>query len=571
MPLLFAVIVPMLAAQSVRAELLEKTKKVGAATVHYKVVLPNGFDPLKAYPAILVFGGGPQTMETVDRTLDRNFRAEAEKRGYIVIAPAAPGDQLFFEDGARIFPEFLNLILADYKIQDKKFHIAGPSNGGIAAFHVAALNPQYFLSVTAFPGYMWEPSAAKLQAISKMCVFMYVGENDEYMWHGEMQKEAEILRSKGTLAAIPSRRVNRTGSIRWPARKPGGCSTDSRKPGKVAVKRRAPPVWASVRSGRLSEEGFMFRLMLVLGGTCLSLAAQDAASEFRNLLAATPRLPLEEVVVAAKMANAADLGIVSSIAADRRGVIHILQRGDKADPVIVVNAGGKVLRSWGKGMYTVPHSIRIDGEGNIWTVDAGSSTILKFSPEGKKLQQIDVGEVATGKDCFTPALCGTTDIAFGPGGRLYISDGYGNGRVLEYTADGKRVRVWGSKGTGAGQFQVPHGIATDGQTVFVADRQNMRIQRFDMEGAYRGEWTHVGRPFSLKLASGSLWVGTMTLEATGAKPWVLQLDPTTGKVLRQMPSPGPHAIDVSDTGEVYATGCCGGAAPSSFSVLRHTP
>ena len=61
------------------------------------------------------------------------------------------------------------MILAEYKIQDNKFHIAGPSNGGIAAFHVAALNPQYFLSVTAFPGYMWEPSTAKLQAISKMC------------------------------------------------------------------------------------------------------------------------------------------------------------------------------------------------------------------------------------------------------------------------------------------------------------------------------------------------------------------------------------------------------------------
>jgi predicted esterase len=185
---------------SCHAELLEKTKKVGATTVHYKVVLPNGYDPAKAYPAILAFGGGPQTMDTVDRVLSRNLRAEAEKRGYIVIAPAAPDDQLFFEGGERIFPEFLKMMLADYKIEGNKFHIAGPSNGGIAAFHIAALNPQYFLSVTAFPGYMWEPSIAKLQAISKMCVFMYVGENDEYMWHPEMKKEAEYLRSKGTVA-----------------------------------------------------------------------------------------------------------------------------------------------------------------------------------------------------------------------------------------------------------------------------------------------------------------------------------------------------------------------------------
>jgi poly(3-hydroxybutyrate) depolymerase len=186
--------------QPLQAEVLEKTKEVGGTTVHYKAVLPNGYDPARAYPAILALGGGPQTMNTVDTILSRNFRAEAERRGYIVVAPAAPDGELFFEEGARIFPEFLKMILLDYKIQDNKFHIAGPSNGGIAAFHVAAANPQYFLSVTAFPGYMWEPSATKLQAISRMCVFTYVGELDPYMWHGEMKKEAEFLRSKGTAA-----------------------------------------------------------------------------------------------------------------------------------------------------------------------------------------------------------------------------------------------------------------------------------------------------------------------------------------------------------------------------------
>ena len=195
-----AAAVAMCASLPLHAELLDKTKKVGRTTVHYKVVLPNGYDPATAYPAILALGGGPQTMNTVDGVLTRNLRAEAEKRGYIVIAPAASDGQLFFEDGARIFPEFLKMMLADYKIQNNKFHIAGPSNGGIAAFHVAAANPQYFLSVTAFPGYMWEPSEAKLQAISKMCVFMYVGEHDEYRWHGEMKQEAEFLRARGTVA-----------------------------------------------------------------------------------------------------------------------------------------------------------------------------------------------------------------------------------------------------------------------------------------------------------------------------------------------------------------------------------
>lgn len=201
MPLLLAAAMTALCAiQPARAETTEKTKRVGDATVHYKVVLPNGYDPAKTYPAILAFGGGPQTMDTVDRVLNGNLRAEAEKRGYIVVAPAAPNDELFFEGGERIFPEFLKMILADYRIEGNKFHIAGPSNGGIAAMHVAALHPEYFLSVTAFPGYMWEPSQAKLKAISKMCVFLYVGENDPYMWHSEMQKEVEYLQSLGTHA-----------------------------------------------------------------------------------------------------------------------------------------------------------------------------------------------------------------------------------------------------------------------------------------------------------------------------------------------------------------------------------
>jgi poly(3-hydroxybutyrate) depolymerase len=185
-----------------QAEVLEKTATARGLTVHYKVVLPSSYDATKTYPAIIALGGGPQTMNTVDSVLNRNLRAEAEKRGYIVVAPAAPDGQLFFEEGDRIFPDFLKQLLADYKIEGGKFHIVGPSNGGIAAMHVAAAHPQYFRSATAFPGYLWEPTAGKLQALAnaKICVFMYVGENDEYRWHDEMKREAEFLRSKGDVA-----------------------------------------------------------------------------------------------------------------------------------------------------------------------------------------------------------------------------------------------------------------------------------------------------------------------------------------------------------------------------------
>lgn len=186
--------------QPLEARVVESTALVGRTTVHYKAVLPDDYDPAKTYPAVVALGGGPQTMDTVDRILDRNFRAEAEKRGYIVFAPAAPEGEYFFDTADRVFPAFLQMLLSDYKIRNGKFHIAGPSNGGISSLHLAAAHPEYFLSVTAFPGYMWKRTAGKLEAISKLCVFMYVGEFDPYMWHDEMKREADFLHAKGTLA-----------------------------------------------------------------------------------------------------------------------------------------------------------------------------------------------------------------------------------------------------------------------------------------------------------------------------------------------------------------------------------
>ena len=300
---------------------------------------------------------------------------------------------------------------------------------------------------------------------------------------------------------------------------------------------------------------------------CIAAVAQQPdtrATELRALIASTPQLALEQVPLPLEL----PVGTVSSVAAGRDGVIYILQRGDKADPVIAINRVGRVLRSRGRGMFTVPHGIRVDGDGNIWTVDAGSSMVLKFSPEGKKLAEIAVGEIATGKNCAFPTLCGTTDIAFGPGGRLFISDGYGNARILEYNAAGQRVKVWGQAGSGPGQFQIPHGIATDGKVIYVADRGNARVQRFDLDGHYLGEWTHLGRPFALKLSGGALWVSLMTLEPTGASPWMIKVDPSSGKPLGQIPFPGPHSIDVNAAGELFAGGCCGGSNPLGAFLLR---
>jgi poly(3-hydroxybutyrate) depolymerase len=183
------------------AEVLEKNKNIAGVTVHYKIVLPSHYDPSKAYPAVLAFGGGPQTMNIVDGAIQRNWRVEAERRGYIVVIPAAPEGQLFFEGGERIFPEFLTKILADYKIADNKFHIAGQSNGGISAFHVAASYPQYFWSVTGFPGYLPDATSARVNALAKMCINMHVGELDTG-WREEMQQQAAQFRAKGMTVRI---------------------------------------------------------------------------------------------------------------------------------------------------------------------------------------------------------------------------------------------------------------------------------------------------------------------------------------------------------------------------------
>ena len=160
------------------AEVQTKAARIGTTTVHYKVVLPSGYDPEIAYPAVLAFGGGPQTMATIDLTLVRNWQNEAQKRGYIIILPAAPDDILFFQGGDKIFPEFIVMMLNNYKIQDNKFHAAGYSNGGTSAFLVAASYPQYFLSITAFPGYLLRDTVANLNHLSKLCINMYVGELD---------------------------------------------------------------------------------------------------------------------------------------------------------------------------------------------------------------------------------------------------------------------------------------------------------------------------------------------------------------------------------------------------------
>jgi poly(3-hydroxybutyrate) depolymerase len=185
-----------LAGQSARAEVQERSEVIGGTTVTYQVVLPNGYDSAKTYPAVLAFPGGDQTYDMVQGTLDRNWHLLGERLGYIVIVPEAPDGELFFEGGAKVFPEFLLKLLADYKVLDGKFHIAGVSNGGLSAFKIASLYPQYFWSVTGLPGLLFDTKPNYVQALSKMCIYMYAGSEDSG-WLNSEKKQAEMFRAKG--------------------------------------------------------------------------------------------------------------------------------------------------------------------------------------------------------------------------------------------------------------------------------------------------------------------------------------------------------------------------------------
>jgi DNA-binding beta-propeller fold protein YncE len=282
-------------------------------------------------------------------------------------------------------------------------------------------------------------------------------------------------------------------------------------------------------------------------------ARAQAAAELRAMIESSPRLELIQTDLPIKLPANQELGMVSWIARDpKSGITWLIQRGDKADPVIAVDKEGHIVHSFGRGLYKIPHAIRLDRDGNVWTVDAASSVVIKFSPKGDKLLQIDVGGYPeTPRSPFR----GTTDIAFGPKGRIFISDGYANARILEYSPDGKKVREWGNAGSGPGQFHLPHSIVIDENNIlYVADRENGRIERFNLEGKYLGEISNLGRTYSLKLgAKGTLWAGMAPLnEPTGAPGWVVKLDRSSGRVLGYVPiteKVGLHSVEEAGNGQ----------------------
>jgi DNA-binding beta-propeller fold protein YncE len=247
-------------------------------------------------------------------------------------------------------------------------------------------------------------------------------------------------------------------------------------------------------------------------------------------------------------------GRVSAVATDSRGEVYVFHRGPKADPIMVFDPKGKYLRSWGRGMFGNPHGLRVDKEDNVWITDNGDHQVMKFDREGRLLLTLgSKGKPGTDEKTFNRP----TDIAFAPSGEFYVSDGYGNSRVVKFSREAKYLLAWGKRGTGPGEFNTPHSIATDSKgVVYVSDRENNRIQIFDPSGKYLRQWTHLGATQNIFITpKDEMWIIThrdnienITYDTLAGR--VMHIDLATGKILGSMESPG-HWINVSRAGEIF--------------------
>lgn len=257
-------------------------------------------------------------------------------------------------------------------------------------------------------------------------------------------------------------------------------------------------------------------------------------------------------------------GRVSAVTSDTQGDVYVFHRGDKADPVVVFDSKGNYVRSWGRGLFGNPHGIRVDQDGNVWCVDNGNHQVYKFTRDGKLLLTLGTkGETGTDEKHFDRP----TDIAWDRKTQdFYISDGYGNSRVVKFNKDGKFLLTWGKPGSGPGEFNTVHSIATDSRgQVYVSDRENNRIQIFTSSGESIGQWTHLGATQGIDItASDELFVMThrnnvenIVYDTLAGR--IMKIDIKSGKVLGAMESPG-HLMDVNDkTGEIFVGSLTGNA------------
>lgn len=242
-----------------------------------------------------------------------------------------------------------------------------------------------------------------------------------------------------------------------------------------------------------------------------------------------------------------NFGEVAGVEADSRGRVYVFHRGPH--PLIEFESGGKFVRSWLEDMITRAHTVRVDHQGNIWAIDVGGHVVLKMNPQGRVIMVLGrKGQAGAGQNNFDQP----TDVAVTPNGDFYVSDGYGNSRVVKFSPEGNYSLEWGKKGTGPGEFNLPHAVVLDARgRVYVSDRENRRIQIFDGTGKFLAEWKNIGSFSGLEMTPDQqIWA------AGGARVVLLNLE---GQIVGSLAPPGKlpgqvnsaHGIAVGPGGEVY--------------------
>jgi sugar lactone lactonase YvrE len=245
-------------------------------------------------------------------------------------------------------------------------------------------------------------------------------------------------------------------------------------------------------------------IVIVLAGAALASAASAQQSNApRNDLPQSYRTMRDWGELPAGVKWAA----VTAVEPAPDGTIYVVHRcfanscaGRSEAPILKYNANGKLLASWGQGMFIFPHGGTVDRDGNLWISDARGENgkghqVFKFSPDGKVLLTLGKpGVSGSGPDLFDQP----TDVVVAANGDIFVTDSHRNGknnRVVKFTKDGKYIKEWGRKGSGPGEISEPHTIAMDSRgRLFVGDRENNRIQIFDQDGKYIAEWRQFGRP-----------------------------------------------------------------------------
>ncbi|HEY0419026.1 MAG TPA: hypothetical protein VGC80_05860 [Acetobacteraceae bacterium] len=230
------------------------------------------------------------------------------------------------------------------------------------------------------------------------------------------------------------------------------------------------------------------------------------------------------------------------------GDVYVLSRS--AHPVCVFDSEGRFVTSWGEGQFSpFVHGLSVAPDGRVWITDAGTHLVSVHEPSGELVRSLGA------RDMPSPTLYGNpfnmpTGVAFGPDGDVYVSDGYGNRRVHRFGADGALLHSWGEPGTGPGQFALVHFVAVDdaGQ-VYIADRENHRIQLFDRAGGFLAEWTGFDMPSDLAIGREAIYVGGRN----GLSIWTRGRQPVI-RWRADEPAPGAfniHGLGIDPAENIY--------------------